>query len=80
MTKEACYLEIMNRIEILFTPTKEERNRLSQRLFLLDENELNNLYRNYFPNISAACLIFSMLSTLNGHLVSHAPHRIHSPA
>lgn len=26
MSKEACYLEIMDRIEILFTPTKEELN------------------------------------------------------
>ena len=47
MSKEACYLEIMDRIEILFTPTKEERDRLSRRLSLLDENELNNLYRNF---------------------------------
>lgn len=29
MSKEACYLEIMNRIEILFTPTKEELNFLN---------------------------------------------------
>ena len=47
MSKEACYLEIMDRIEILFTPTKEERDRLSRRLSLLDEDELNNLYRNF---------------------------------
>lgn len=47
MSKEACYLKIMDRFEVLFTPTQEEKDRLSRRLFLLDETELNNLYANF---------------------------------
>ena len=62
MSKEACYLEIMDRIEILFTPTKEERDRLSRRLSLLDENELNNLYRNFdLMGMLSVTLNFSIL-------------------
>lgn len=47
MSKETCYLEIVNRIEVLFTPTKEEREQLGQRLSRLDETELNHLYLNF---------------------------------
>ena len=34
----------------------------------------------YFPKISAACFMFSIIGTPNGHLVWHAPHWMHSPA
>ena len=37
----------MKRIDILFTPTKEERDRLSRRLSRMNETELNNLYLNF---------------------------------
>lgn len=47
MGKEQCYLEIMKRIDILFTPAKEERDRLSRRLSRMNETELNNLYLNF---------------------------------
>ena len=36
--------------------------------------------RIYFPKISAACFMFSIIGTPNGHLVWHAPHWMHSPA
>ena len=46
MSKDACYHEIMDRIKVLFTPTKEEEERLSRRLSQLDETELENLCHN----------------------------------
>ena len=47
MSKDACYHEIMDRIKVLFTPTKEEEERLSRRLSQLDETELENLCHNF---------------------------------
>ena len=49
MSKDACYHEIMDRIKVLFTPTKEEEERLSRRLSQLDETELENLCHNFDP-------------------------------
>jgi hypothetical protein len=37
----------MDRIKVLFTPTKEEEERLSRRLSQLDETELENLCHNF---------------------------------
>ena len=47
MEKDMCYKEIMNRIEATFTPTKQERERIARRLNLLNEEEMNNLYKNF---------------------------------
>lgn len=47
MDKDTCYKRIMNRIETVFTPTKQEREQIARRLHLLNEEEMNNLYKNF---------------------------------
>ncbi len=47
MDKDTCYKRIMNRIETIFTPTEQERERIARRLRLLNEEEMNNLYKNF---------------------------------
>lgn len=47
MEKTNRYLQIMKRIDDVFTPTLEERKRISQRLSKMDEKELENLYHNF---------------------------------
>lgn len=47
MEKTDRYLQIMKRIDDVFTPTLEERKRISQRLSKMDEKELENLYHNF---------------------------------
>ena len=47
MEKTERYLQIMKRIDVVFTPTSDERERISQRLSKMDEKELENLYHNF---------------------------------
>lgn len=47
MEKIERYLQIMKRIDDVFTPTLEERERISQRLSKMDDKELENLYHNF---------------------------------
>lgn len=47
MEKTERYLQIMKRIDDVFTPTPEEREHISKRLSKLDQEELDNLYRNF---------------------------------
>lgn len=47
MEKIERYLQIMKRIDDVFTPTLEERERISQRLSIMEEEELENLYHNF---------------------------------